>query len=390
MTDGAPEPTGRVLDVTPPEESVREELVERVLQRLLDDAERCEGELDRADVNREYFRRNLTGLECTWIELRLKANEVHVTEHDDDGADSNDDEDEVTRAIGQSGIRLGSAVYLTEAEERECGRRIQLALRLVEEGGSGDANYDARVQRDAEAARKRFVESNLRYVWKLVSQKRRRQHLATEDLFQEGVVGLMKASDYYNPEMGFRFKTYATWWIQQSIQRAIGDRDRTVRLPIHLQEKESKIRRAESRLAGTLGRTPSQEELAKALGIDPARLAKLLWRVHATNCLEADAPISDDVSLISVKADDEATSAFDVVADRELKTRFNELLLELSAREERVLRMRFGFNGGRDHTLDAVGQTFGLTRERIRQIESKALRKLKHPVRSKRLLGFVD
>lgn len=379
----------RVGDAELTDETVREDLVDRVLLSLLADAERCEGELEREDVNRAYFRRELTGLECAWVERQLVAREIRIVEQQEDEEPGDDAEENVRKALGQSGVRLGATAYLSDDEEREHGRRIQLARRLTEQGGSGDQSYDARVYRDAEAARQRFVESNLRYVWSLASKQAGRQHLAVEDIFQEGVFGLMRAANHYDPELGFRFKTYATWWVRQCMHRAIDDGDRTVRLPVHLHETARRIRRTQSRMAWRLGRTASHAEVAKELGLDPERLAKLLWRVHATNCLEADAPIGEDFTLLSTKADDDATSAFDTVAGNELRSRFTELLLELSAREERVLRMRFGLAGDRDHTLEAVGQTFGVTRERIRQIEAKALRKLKHPVRSKRLREFV-
>jgi RNA polymerase primary sigma factor len=389
MSDEAPVAEARVSNVAQADEVIREEVVERVLASLLSDAERCEGDLGRADVNRAYFRRELSGPECAWVERQLISREIRIVEDDEDEADD-EYEESVRTALGQSGVSLGSSAYLTDDEERECGRRIQLALRLAEQGGSGDEVYDAKVRKNAEAARTRFVESNLRYVWSLASKRAGRQHLTVEDIFQEGVVGLMRAANHYDPELGFRFKTYATWWVRQCMHRAIDDGDRTVRLPVHLQEKARRIRRTESRMAWRLGRTPTQAEVAKELGLDPERLAQLLWRVHATNCLEADAPLGEDFTLLSTKADDNSTSAFDSLAGYELRSRFNELLLELSAREERVLRMRFGLNGDKDYTLDAVGKTFGVTRERIRQIEAKALRKLKHPVRSKRLRGFVD
>ena len=389
MDDAAASAAGISLDAGT-DEIIRGELVEKVLASLLADAERCEGELDRADVNRAYFRRELSGIECAWVERQLFGRQIRVIEDDADEDLDEDQDSDVRKALGQSGVSLGSSAYLTEAEERELGRRMQLARRLAEQGGSGDDAYDALVRKNADAARKRFVESNLRYVWSLASKKAGRQHLTVEDIFQEGVIGLMRAAGHYDPELGFRFKTYATWWVRQCMHRAIDDGDRTVRLPVHLQEQARRIRKTESRMAWRLGRTPTQAEVARELGLDQERLAKLLWRVHATNCLEADAPLGDDFNVLSTKADDDAVSAFDTLAEDQLKDRFSELLLELSAREERVLRMRFGLNGDRDHTLEAVGQTFDVTRERIRQIEAKALRKLKHPVRSKRLREFVD
>ncbi len=238
-------------------------------------------------------------------------------------------------------------------------------------------------------ARGTFVASNLRYVEMLARRRGERRYIATDDLKQEGVIGLLRAVELYDPELGFRFKTYATWWIEQCIDRAIADGDRIVRLPVHLQEKLTKIRRARSKLTFTNGRPPTDNQLADALGIDHERLKKLLWRVQATEVAEGDSPIGEDVTLLSV-VPDQGASQFDILSQRELEDRFKDLLSTLTPREERILRMRFGIGLDRDHTLESIGQEYNITRERIRQIEAKALDKLKHPTRIRRLRGFLD
>ena len=264
-----------------------------------------------------------------------------------------------------------------------------MALQLPEDITGLDAAYVDRVRADADKARATFVAGNLRYVEMLARRRGQKKHLSLEDLVQEGVIGLMRATDLYDPERGFRFKTYATWWIEQRIRRAIADGDRVVRLPVHLQEKMTRIRRAEARLTLANGKAPTSDELATAIGMDSERLMKLLWRIQATNCIEGDAPIGEDTTLLAL-AVDPTESAFDIVSYRELQERFSDILLTLSPREERVLRMRFGIGLDRDHTLESVGQEYSVTRERIRQIEAKALGKLRHFVRSTRLRGFLD
>ena len=358
---------------------VRPDLVAKAFKALSADAQRGGGTLTRADVNRTYLRRKLSIAECVELETLLTAAGHTITEEDDEAA--------------TGGAILGDARrrfrYLTEAEERELGRRIQLALQLPEDMAGLDAAYVDRVRADADRARATFVAGNLRYVEMLARRRGPRKHLTVEDLVQEGIIGLMRATDLYDPERGFRFKTYATWWIEQRIRRAIADGDRIVRLPVHLQEKMSRIKRAEAKLTLANGKGPTPDELAMAIGMDAERLMKLLWRVQATDCLEGDAPVGEDSTLLEITAD-ATESAFDRAAYRELQERFRDILATLTPREERILRMRFGIGLDRDHTLESVGRQYSVTRERIRQIEAKALAKLRHFVRSSRLRGFLD
>ncbi|WP_019169893.1 sigma-70 family RNA polymerase sigma factor [Pseudaminobacter salicylatoxidans] len=359
---------------------VRTDLVAKAFKALAADAQRGGGTLARADVNRTYLRRKLSIEECLEIETRLVSAGHEIIEEEDDPS-SHDG------ALATNARRRYR--YLSETEERELGRRIQLALQLPEDTCGLDAVYVDRVRTDADRARATFVASNLRYVEKIARRLGQKKHLALEDLVQEGVIGLMRATDLYDPERGFRFKTYATWWIEQRIRRAIADGDRLVRLPVHLQERMTRIKRAEARLTLANGKAPTPDELASAIGMDPDRLMKMLWRVQATDCVEGDAPVGDDTTFLTL-APDSAESAFDIVSYRELQERFRDVLATLTPREERILRMRFGIGLDRDYTLESVGQEYGVTRERIRQIEAKALRKLRHFVRSTRLRGFLD
>lgn len=358
---------------------VRPDLVEKAFRALSADAQRGGGTLARADVNRTYLRRKLTIAECLEVETLLASAGHRIIEEDDDPS--------VDGALSIKTRRKFR--YLSEIEERELARRIQLALQLPEDTSGLDTAYIDRVRADADKARATFVVTNLRYVELVARRLGQKKHLALEDLVQEGVIGLMRATDLYDPERGFRFKTYATWWIEQRIRRAIADGDRLVRLPVHLQELMKRIRRAEARLTLADGKAPTSDELATAIGMNPERLMKLLWRVQATDCIEGDAPVGEDTTLLALAADP-TESVFDMVSYRELRQRFSDVLATLTPREERVLRMRFGIGLDRDHTLESIGQEFSVTRERIRQIEAKALRKLRHFVRSTRLRGFLD
>lgn len=359
---------------------IRPDFVTKAFKALSADAQRGGGTLARADVNRTYLRRKLSIAECVEIETLLSSAGHAITE----------EEEEPSAQDGSSAAKTHRKYrYLNETEERELGRRIQLSLQLPEDTDGLDAAYVNRVRADADKARATFVAGNLRYVEMLARRRGQKKHLALEDLVQEGVIGLMRATDLYDPERGFRFKTYATWWIEQRIRRAIADGDRLVRLPVHLQERLTRIRRAEARLTLANGKAPTPDELATAIGMDSERLMKLMWRVQATDCIEGDAPVGEDTTLLALVADS-TDSAFDMVSYKELQERFRDILTTLTPREERVLRMRFGIGLDRDHTLESVGQEYSVTRERIRQIEAKALGKLRHFVRSTRLRGFLD
>lgn len=359
---------------------VRPDFVAKAFKALSADAQRGGGALARSDVDRTYLRRQLSIAECIEVESLLASAGHRILDADD----TSPPEDDVTTTPRRKKTR-----YLSESEERELGRRIRLALQLPEKTDGLDLAYVARVRADAEKAKGAFVASNLRYVEMLARRHGHKKHLALEDLIQEGVIGLIRATELFDPERGFRFKTYATWWIEQRIRRAIADGDRLVRLPVHLQDQIKRIRRAEAKLTLADGKRPTPEELATALGVNSERLMKLLWRVQATDCVEGDAPVGEDSTLLELAADS-ADSAFDIASYKELQERFRDVLTTLTPREERVLRMRFGIGLDRDHTLESVGQEYKVTRERIRQIEAKALDKLRHVVRSKRLRGFLD
>ena len=363
----------------PRDGELRPALVAKVATSLVQDAARGEGFLARADINRAYSKRKLTIAECVEVEEQLGKHGIHIVD---------DEIDEPAHGPAVSPTK--SSHYLSETEERDLGRKIQLANRLKLEGRALDDDFGARVLADAIRARELFVETNQRYVWKVARAIRSRKHLLEEDIYQEGMLGLLKATEMYDPERGFRFKTYATWWIEQRIRRAIDNDEREVRLPVHLQERLRRIKRAEASLRLATGRSPELKELAEAVGMDSERLGKLLWRVRATNCVEGDAEIGEDTTAFDVLPDDRAESPFDILVERELAGSIRDVLHGLSPRTERILRLRFGIGDGESQTLEAIGRRFNLTRERIRQIEAKALRTLKHPSRSRKLREFLD
>lgn len=264
---------------------------------------------------------------------------------------------------------IGRVNLLTQEEERE------LAKRILE----GD-----------ELAKQQLAAANLRLVVSIAKRYvgRGMQFL---DLIQEGNMGLIKAVEKFDYTKGFKFSTYATWWIRQAITRAIADQARTIRIPVHMVETINKLTRIQRQLIQELGREPTAEEIADHMeGMTPEKVREIQKISLEPVSLETPIGEEDDSHLGDFIEDEGAMSPDDYASNELLKDELNEVLLELTDREEKVLRLRFGLDDGRTRTLEEVGQVFNVTRERIRQIEAKALRKLKHPSRSKRLKDFLD
>lgn len=289
-----------------------------------------------------------------------------------------DDDDDMNQLGSNVKINDPVKMYLKEIGRVDLlthEQEIELAKRILE----GD-----------EQAKKELAAANLRLVVSIAKRYVGRGMLFL-DLIQEGNMGLIKAVEKFDYTKGFKFSTYATWWIRQAITRAIADQARTIRIPVHMVETINKLTRIQRQLVQELGREATAEEIAEKMdGMTPAKVREIQKISLEPVSLETPIGEEDDSHLGDFIEDEGAMSPDDYASNELLKDELNEVLLELTDREEKVLRLRFGLDDGRTRTLEEVGKEFNVTRERIRQIEAKALRKLKHPSRSKRLKDFLD
>jgi RNA polymerase primary sigma factor len=346
-----------------------EQLVEQ-LRELNQRLNQLEGQLlrvaDSAKVKREDFLAQYRGheLDPGWIErvgaLPGKGWKTFATKHAEEAS-------EIRARIGA----ISTEVHLPVGEFRR-------VVQTVQKG-----------ERDAARAKKEMIEANLRLVIS-IAKKYTNRGLQFLDLIQEGNIGLMKAVDKFEYRRGYKFSTYATWWIRQAITRSIADQARTIRIPVHMIETINKLVRTSRQMLHEIGREPTPEELAEKLGMPLEKVRKVLKIAKEPISLETPIGDEEDSHLGDFIEDKNAVIPLDAAIQANLREATTRVLGSLTPREERVLRMRFGIGMNTDHTLEEVGQQFSVTRERIRQIEAKALRKLKHPSRSRKLRSFLD
>ena len=301
-------------------------------------------------------------------------------------------------AVGDS-VRLylheiGATDLLTMEEEVWLSKRIELGRyaneRLLEvDLPLSDRKQLEALKRDGELARDHLIQANLRLVVS-VAKRYVGRGMSFLDLIQEGNIGLMKATEKFDYKRGFKFSTYATWWIRQAITRAISDQSRTIRLPVHVGETINRVRKVAHRLQQIFEREPTEDEVARALDLSTERVRQILDHSRTPISLESPVGNEGDAFLGDFIEDDKLPLPIDLAAHQLMKEQIAEALAKLAERERKIIELRFGLCDGKYRTLEEVGREFGITRERIRQIEAKALRKLRHPSYSRRLRGYLE
>lgn len=368
------------LDTEQKLDQVKDSLIEQGKKRSSLTYKEIMEKLSPFDQDPEQIDEFFEQLDDLGIEVLNENDEVNPLspnneEQERDGDDFNFDDDLAL----PPGIKINDPVrmYL-----KEIGRVPLLSA-------DDEIELAIRIENGDEEAKRRLAEANLRLVVSIAKRYVGRGMLFL-DLIQEGNMGLIKAVEKFDHQKGFKFSTYATWWIRQAITRAIADQARTIRIPVHMVETINKLIRVSRQLLQELGREPSPEEIAVEMELSTEKVREIMKIAQEPVSLETPIGEEDDSHLGDFIEDQEALAPADAAAYELLKEQLEDVLDTLTEREENVLRLRFGLDDGRTRTLEEVGKVFGVTRERIRQIEAKALRKLRHPSRSKRLKDFLE
>jgi RNA polymerase primary sigma factor len=387
-------PTALPSDAQPPDLS---DLVARGKEQGFLTADDIAGALANADLSPEQMDAALQSISDAGIE---------VVEPEPDASDAEQEaalrrEEELARgaSITSDPVRMylkeiGKVPLLTAADEVDLAKRVEAGLFASEKLAAGSVPAPVRsdleaVERDGQLAKKKLVEANLRLVVSIAKRYVGRGMLFL-DLIQEGNLGLIRAVEKFDYTKGYKFSTYATWWIRQAITRAIADQARTIRIPVHMVETINKLVRVQRQLLTELGREPTPEEIGRVMELSGERVREIQKISQEPVSLQTPIGEEDDSSLGDFIEDSDAVVPLDAASFILLQEQLEGVLHSLNDREKKVIQLRFGLSDGHPHTLEEVGQEFGVTRERIRQIESKTLSKLRHPSRAQQLRDYLD